>query len=173
MTNNANTSTPPADPWREDQPVCRVYSHSPRFRQQLETYVGELVRFTTARDKEPREALVVDCTASADIIRTARAHFPTHPLVAVISDSDTALIIEALARGVDGVISMTDPPSAWREGLNVVLGGGRWLGGPALDVSLEHKYAHYDIATHDRHSGDVTLRTRLFVKNRLADKSGD
>ncbi len=173
MSNSSNTSLTHADPWREDQPVCRVYSHSPRFRQQLEGYVGEHVRFTTAREKEPREALVVDCTVSTDIVRTARAHFPTHPLVAVIADADSTQIIEALARGVDGVIAMSDPPSAWREGLNVVLGGGRWLGGPALDVSLEHKYAHYDISTHDRHSGDVTLRTRLFVKDRLADKSGD
>jgi DNA-binding NarL/FixJ family response regulator len=166
---DANTLNALSDPWREDVPVCRVYSHSPRFRQQLEGYVGQVVRFTTAREKESREALIVDCTASIEIIRTARTQFPTHPLMAVISASDPALIIELLTFGVDGVIAMDDPPSAWREGLNVVLGGGRWVGGPGLDVSLEQKYASYGIATHDRHSGDVTMRTQLFVKNRLAD----
>jgi hypothetical protein len=170
--NNSTATTPLADPWRDAQPVCRVYSHSPRFRQVLEGYVGGEIRFTAAPEKEPREALVLDCTESSDILSTARTKFPTHPLIAVISESDTVRIIEALAQGADGVIAMSDPPSAWRECLHVVLGGGRWLGGPGLDVSLEHKYASYDIATHDRHSGDVTLRTKLFVKNRLADKPG-
>lgn len=173
MSNDTLTLKSQSDPWREDLPVCRVYSHSPRFRQELEGYVGNVVRFTMAREKEPREALIVDCTESTDIVRTARAQFPTHPLIAVIPASDTSLIIEALARGVDGVISMSDPPSAWREGLNVVLGGGRWVGGPGLDVSLEQKYASYGIATHDRHSGEVTMRTQLFVKNRIGDEPGD
>lgn len=173
MSYEANTMKSPSDPWREDQPVCRVYSHSPRFRQELEGYLGAVLRFTTAREKEPREALIVDCTASTDIVRTARAQFPTHPLMAVIAASDTSLIIEALARGVDGVIAMDDPPSAWREGINVVLGGGRWVGGPGLDVSLEQKYASFGIATHERHSGDVTTRTQLFVKDRLGDQSDD
>lgn len=173
MSNDTNALKSTTDPWREDLPVCRVYSHSPRFRQQLEGYVGDVVRFTTAREKEPREALIVDCTASMDIVRTARSQFPAHPMIAVVPDSDTSQIIEALARGVDGVISMSDPPSAWREGLNVVLGGGRWVGGPGLDVSLEQKYASYGIATHDRHSGDVTMRTQLFVKNRLGEEPGD
>lgn len=168
-----NTAKSDTDPWREDLPVCRVYSHSPRFRQQLEGYVGHVIRFTTARDKEPREGLIVDCTVSAEIVRTARGHFPAHPIVAVINDSDPARVIDVLARGVDGVISMNDPPSAWREGLNVVLGGGRWVGGPGLDVSLEQKYASYGIATHDRHSGDVTMRTQLFVKDRLGEEHGD
>jgi DNA-binding NarL/FixJ family response regulator len=99
--------------------------------------------------------------------------FPRQPIVAVVADSDTGRIIETLTRGPDGVIAMTDPPRAWRECLHVVLGGGRWVGGPGLDVSLEQKYAHHDIATHDLHSGDVTMRTQLFMRDRLADKSGD
>jgi DNA-binding NarL/FixJ family response regulator len=168
--NNSNASTPVVDPWRDAQPVCRVYSQSPRFRQVLEDYVGEVIQFTTAQEKEPREALLVDCTESSDIVPTARVKFPTHAVVAVISASDTARVIDALANGADGVIAMSDPPSAWRECLHVVLGGGRWLGGPGLDVSLENKYASYDIAMHDSHAGDVTLRTKLFVKTRLADK---
>ena len=168
-----NTATSPADPWREDLPVCRVYSHSPRFRQLLESYVGGVVKFTASPESGPREALLVDCTESADILRTARAMFPRQPIVAVVADSDTGRIIETLTRGPDGVIAMTDPPRAWRECLHVVLGGGRWVGGPGLDVSLEQKYAHHDIATHDLHSGDVTMRTQLFMRDRLADKSGD
>ena len=171
--NNSNEANAVADPWRDAQPVCRVYSHSPRFRQVLEGYVGDVIEFTTAPEKEPREALLVDCTVSSDVVPTARSKFPTHPVVAVIPEADTSRIFEALANGADGVIAMSDAPSAWRECLHVVLGGGRWLCGPGLDVSLEHKYASYDIATHDRHSGDVTLRTQLFVKNRLADKPGN
>ena len=51
-----------------------------------------------------------------------------------------------------------------------MLGGGRWLGGPGLEVSLEAKEASYDIAKREQHSGDVTLRTKLFVRSRLGDK---
>jgi predicted metal-dependent hydrolase len=50
------------------------------------------------------------------------------------------------------------------------MGGGRWLGGPGLEVRLEHKNIAYDVARHDRHSGDVTLRTRLYVRQRVGDK---
>ena len=169
MSTNA---TSPADPWREDQPVCRVYSHSPRFRQLLESYVGDVVKFTASPEKGPREALLVDCTESSDIMRTARTMFPKQPIVAVVADSDAGRIIDTLARGPHGVIAMTDPPRAWRECLHVVLGGGRWVGGPGLDVSLEQKYAHHDIATHDLHSGDVTVRTQLFMRDHISDKPG-
>jgi DNA-binding NarL/FixJ family response regulator len=167
------TATSPDDPWHEDLPVCRVYSHSPRFRQLLESYVGDVVKFTASPETAPREALLVDCTETADILRTARAMFPRQPIIAVVADSDTGRIIETLTRGPDGVIAMTDPPRAWRECLHVVLGGGRWVGGPGLDVSLEQKYAYHDIATHDLHTGEVTVRTQLFMRDRLADKPGD
>jgi hypothetical protein len=51
-----------------------------------------------------------------------------------------------------------------------VLGSGRWLGGPGLEVNLQQKDASYDIAKGERHSGDVTTRTRMFVKGRVGDK---
>lgn len=44
--------------------------------------------------------------------------------------------------------------------------------GPGLDVQLEDSSSSYDIATNQRHKGDVTLRTKLFVRSRLADKTG-
>jgi len=168
---NPITPLPLVDPWRDAPPVCRVYSSQQTFRKLLSTYLGDAVRFTESPELGPREALLVDCTESADTVREARGKFPSHPAVAVLGEPDSVRIIEALANGADGVIALTDAPSAWRECLHVVLGGGRWLGGPGLDVSLEHKYASYDIATHDRHAGEVTVRTRLFIKNRLADKS--
>jgi DNA-binding NarL/FixJ family response regulator len=171
VTKSNEPSTGP-DPWKDAQPVCRVYSKSARFRPLLESYVGKAVNFTTAPESGPREALLVDCTESIDSLRTGRERFPSQPLVAVISESDPARIIDALGHGADAVIALTDPPETWRECLHVVLGGGRWVGGPGLNVSLEQKFANYDIATHDRHKGDVTLRTRLFVKGRLADKPG-
>jgi DNA-binding NarL/FixJ family response regulator len=150
----------------------RIYTSQALFRRTLANYLGDAVQFTEAPEPLPREALLVDCTEGVNKMPEARRRFPTHPVVVVLQDSESGQIIEALASGADGVIAMTDPPATWRECLHVVLGGGRWLGGPGLDVSLEHKYARYDIATHDRHAGDVTLRTKLFVNSRLADKSG-
>jgi hypothetical protein len=160
------------DPWRDDAPTVRLYTSHALFRKTLAAYLGDAVRFTDSPEPVPREALLVDCTEDLNKMSDARRRFPTQPVVAVLGSSDTARVIEALGSGADGVIAMTDPPSTWRECLHVVLGGGRWLGGPGLDVSLEQKYASYEIATHNRHAGDVTVRTRLFVNNRLADKSG-
>ena len=54
--------------------------------------------------------------------------------------------------------------------VDVVLGGGRWLGGPGVEVSLEQKHARHDIARGECHDGDVTRRTQLFVRNRVGEK---
>ncbi len=116
--------------------------------------------------------VTVDCTASMDALALANEMFPTHPIVAVVGEIDAPNIMEALARGADGVIALKDPPEMWRECVHVVLGGGRWLGGPGLDVQLEDNSSSYDIATNQRHKGDITLRTKLFVRSRLADKTG-
>jgi DNA-binding NarL/FixJ family response regulator len=169
---NPEDVLPASDPWRDDAPVVRIYTGHALFRRTLAGYLGDAVQFTEAPEPLPREALLDDCTEGMGKMPEARRRFPTHPVVAVLGGSDPAQIIEALASGADGVIGMTDPPTTWRECLNVVLGGGRWLGGPGLDVSLEQKYARYDITTHDRHKGDVTLRTKVFVNGRLADKPG-
>jgi hypothetical protein len=132
-----------------------------------------VVTLTDSPERGVREALLVDCTESMDTLTVATAKFPDHPIVAVLSETDTMSAMEALARGADGVIALRDPPEMWRECMNVILGGGRWLGGPGLDVHLEDKESSYDIATGKRHNGDVTLRTKLFVRDRLADKPGE
>lgn len=160
------------DPWRDVPPVCRVYSGYAPFRKLLEAYLGGAVKLTDSPERGAREGLLVDCTASMDTLRLASEKFPTHPTIAVLSETDAPSIMESLAAGADGVIALKDPPETWRECVHVVLGGGRWLGGPGLDVSLEDNVSSYDIATNQRHSGDVTLRTKLFVRNRLADKTG-
>lgn len=169
--NNRDTMTL-VDPWRDAPPVCRVYSAYAPFRKLLEAYLGGAVQLTDSPDKGAREGLLVDCTATMDALTLANEMFPTHPIVAVLSEVDAPNIMEALARGADGVIALRDSPELWRECVHVVLGGGRWLGGPGLDVQLEDSNSSYDIATNQRHRGDVTLRTKLFVRNRLADKTG-
>ena len=133
---------------------------------------GGAVQLTDSPEKGAREGLLVDCTASMDSLALANEMFPTHPIVAVVGEIDAPNIMEALARGADGVIALKDPPEMWRECVHVVLGGGRWLGGPGLDVQLEDNSSSYDIATNQRHKGDITLRTKLFVRSRLADKTG-
>jgi len=164
-----NTATG-MDPWRDAQPECRVYPEALWFQKLLKDFLGEAVRFVAGPGAGEREAILVDCTESAEGIRAARDHYPTRPVVGVLPHTDPARIIEVLAKSADGVIAMTDPPGVWRECLHVVLGGGRWLGGPGLEVSLQHKNASYDVAKGDKHSGDVTLRTRMFVKGRVGDK---
>jgi hypothetical protein len=161
------------DPWRDAPPVCRVYSGYAPFRKLLEAYLGDTLKLTDSPERSEREGLLVDCTESMDTLTIATQKFPDHPIVAVLSETEAVGAMEALARGADGVIALRDPPTMWRECLNVVLGGGRWLGGPGLDVQLEDKESSYNIATGRRHAGDVTLRTKLFVRDRLADKPGE
>lgn len=170
MTNRETMTL--VDPWRDAPPVCRVYSAYAPFRKLLDAYLGGAVQLTDSPEKGAREGLLVDCTASMDTLALANEMFPTHPIVAVVGETDAPNIMEALARGADGVIALKDPPEMWRECVHVVLGGGRWLGGPGLDVQLEDGNSSYDIATNQRHKGDVTLRTKLFVRSRLADKTG-
>jgi DNA-binding NarL/FixJ family response regulator len=160
------------DPWRDAPPVCRVYSGYAPFRKLLEAYLGGAVKLTDSPERGMREGLLVDCTESMDALSLSTEKFPDHPIIAVLGEMDTASAMEALACGADGVIALRDPPDMWRECVHVVLGGGRWLGGPGLDVQLEDKESSYDIATNKRHTGDVTLRTKLFIRNRLADKTG-
>jgi hypothetical protein len=162
--------TPGTDPWNESTPRCRVAPDSPRFRQLLEDRLGESVQLLGTEPSGPREAVLVDCIDTAAALGLARQQFPSLPRVGVIAAPDAARIIEALASGADGVIALTDPVDGWRECLHVVLGGGRWLGGPGLEISLEQKHASYDVARREDHAGDVTMRTKLFVRSRLGDK---
>jgi DNA-binding NarL/FixJ family response regulator len=159
------------DPWHGTRPKCRVYADSPRFRALLDEVVGDAL---TLLDNEPageREAVLVDCCHSSDALQAARERHPALPLVGVIAQPDAAGLIEVVARGADGVIALVDPPDTWRECLHVVLGGGRWLGGPGLEISLEQKYASYGVAKGSGRESDVTLRTQIFVKERSGEKN--
>jgi hypothetical protein len=169
---SSKESMPLVDPWRDAPPVCRVYSTYAPFRKLLEAYLGGTVKLTDSPERGMREGLLVDCTDTLDALTIATQKFADHPIIAVLGEMDTAGAMEALARGADGVIALKDPPEMWRECVHVVLGGGRWLGGPGLDVQLEDKESSYDIAVNQRHTGEVTLRTKLFIRNRLADKTG-
>jgi DNA-binding NarL/FixJ family response regulator len=159
-----------SDPWRDILPRCHVQSDSPHFHEQLRELLAGQVELLDPKDTVPRAAVLVDTRMDASELAVARERFASLPLVGVVATPDAARIIEALATGADGVIALTDTLKAWRECLHVVLGGGRWLGGPGLEISLEEKHASYDIARGERHSGDVTLRTKLFVRSRLSDK---
>jgi hypothetical protein len=127
----------------------------------------------TLLEHEPageREAVLVDCRHSADMLAAARQRFARRPMVGVLPRFDAARMVELLAHGADGAIALDDAPQAWRDCLHVVLGGGRWLGGPGLEISLEQKHASYEISKGNHHAGDVTMRTKLFVKGRVSDK---
>ena len=158
------------DPWRDILPSCYVHSDAQHFHDQMRSLLAGQVEFLEPGSSAPRTAVLVDCRMDANELAVARDRFPKLPLVGVVATPEAGPIIEALACGADGVIALTDNLTSWRECLHVVLGGGRWLGGPGLEVSLEAKEASYDIAKGERHSGDVTLRTKLFVRSRLGDK---
>jgi hypothetical protein len=158
------------DPWRDNLPSCHLHSDSPHFHEQLKSLLAGEVEILEPGSTAARAAVLVDCRMDASELTAAREQFPARPMVGVVATPEAGPIIEALACGADGVIALTDNLKSWRECLHVVLGGGRWLGGPGIEVSLEAKEASYDIAKGERHSGDVTLRTKLFVRSRLGDK---
>lgn len=169
MSSTENPAVGP-DPWRDSQPECRLYPDSQVFQKLIRGYLADAVRMVSRPDAGPREAILVDCIESTTGINAARRLYPSHAVVGVLAHEDAGRILEILAGGADGVISLTDPPDTWRQCLHVVLGGGRWLGGPGLEVKLQHKYTSYDVAKSERHSGDVTTRTKLFVKGSVGDK---
>lgn len=169
MSTSADSSVG-KDPWQDLPPECRIYPEAQWFLKLLKDYLGDIVRFVDRPDARPREVVLVECIESMNNINDARKRYPSHAVVGVVGGEDAARILEILASGADGVIAMTETPNEWRECLHVVLGGGRWLGGPGLEVKLQNKYSSYDIAKNDRHSGDVTKRTKLFVKGRVGDK---
>lgn len=167
---DAAESIPTLDPWDSNRPDCRTYPASDKFPRLLKYVLRDHVRLRETAGAEVRMPVLVDCAHSDDNIAQARDTHPGMPLIAVHMRHDAGRILVALENGADGVISLTDPPEVWRECLCVVMGGGRWIGGPGLEVRLEHKFVDYDVSRHDRHAGDVTLRTKLYVRQRFGDK---
>lgn len=170
MANSPSSGASPADPWQDSRPHCRVHSDSPLFRSVLEDAIGGTVTLLESEPCGARETVLVDCRRPGDDLARARNRFPRLPLVGVLAQSEASRMVELLAGGADGVMVLGDPPATWRECLHVVLGGGRWVGGPGLEVCLEQKHALYGISTRERHEGEVTQRTRLFVRSRVGDK---
>ncbi len=158
------------NPWPDKGPQCHFFPADQRFRTLLADLLGDGLQLQDGDSPTPREPVLVDCLDSHEAIVSARLLYPHQPLIGVLPRHDAELIIAALAQGAAGVISLTDPPDAWRECVLVVMGGGRWLGGPGLEISLEEKHAVYDVARHDGLQGDVTVRTKLYVRQRVADR---
>jgi DNA-binding NarL/FixJ family response regulator len=152
------------------RPSCRIFPLTEPLRALIADLLGNMLQLTTEDDPAPREPILVDCLRSHDEIAAARSVYPEQPLISVLPRHDPELIIAALAHGAAGVVALTDEPAQWVACVRVVMGGGRWLGGPGLEISLEENHAAYDVASSDELKGNVTMRTRLFVKQRVADK---
>lgn len=167
--NNAPSAPGERSPYPDDCPACSTFPRDVGFRDRLREILGDAL-LVREQAPGPREAVLVDCLDSTDATKQARSACCGHPLVSVLREHDPAQIIAALAQGAAGVLALTDPPASWRECLRVVMGGGRWLGGPGLEISLEERYAVYDVARREDHPGDVTMRTKLYVRQRVADK---
>lgn len=114
---------------RDSPPECRLYPDSPGFHTVIRDFLGDVARVVTRPDAGPREAILVDCIESATRIRAARRLYPSHPVIGVLALEDAERIVEVLAGGADGVITLAGTPDTWRQCLHVVLGGGRWLEG--------------------------------------------
>jgi hypothetical protein len=158
------------DPWQDSPVECVAYPRTPAFLKLLQEVLGDDVPLVNGLDARHDQVVLVDCREIVEGMALARQRYAVQPLVGVIASPDSATIIQILAAGADGVISVTEPLATWRECLNVVRGGARWLQGPALQVNLETKYASYGIAKRERHDGDITMRTKLFAKSHIADK---
>ena len=130
-------------PWRESPPECRLCPSTPEFHELVQDRVGDAIPIVDRPDAGPRETIVVECLESVSGITRARRLYPSHAIVGVLAREDSDRRLEVMAAGADGVVALTDPPDLWRQCLRRVLGGGRWIGDPALELRLESGYARY------------------------------
>lgn len=170
MTQLTESGKAQADPWAEKQPHCIVFPTDAPLGGLLRDLVGSFMSIDQQADLPERFAVIVDCMHSSSNIALARATYPGRPLVAVVARTNAVEVVEALEANADGVICLTEPAPRWRDCLNVVLGGGRWVDGPGIEVRLQHKYTSYTVTKAANHEGDVTLRTRSFVSRSVDDK---
>jgi hypothetical protein len=169
MTMTAENERTP-DPWTDKLPRCIVYPQDASLGALLRDLVGNRILVEDETRSELPYAVVLDCLESVAAIRVARKAHPGRPLVAVVGRPDAVQALEALAEDVNGIVCLTDPGVTWRDCLNVVLGGGRWFGGPGVEVSLEHRTATYAVSRGTDHPGDITTRTRTFVRQSVPDR---
>lgn len=158
------------DPYADKMPHCTAYPAQSPLGDLLRDLVGSCLAIDEDGQAPERYAVMVDCLTSARNIALARDRHPGRPVVAVVARPDANEMFGALAANAEGVVCLSDPAATWRDCVNVVLGGGRWFDGPGVEVRLEHKYAHYDVARADQHAGDVTMRTRSYVRQNVTDK---
>lgn len=156
--------------FRNKQPHCTAFPASGPLADLVRDLVGKCLSVDSEPEAPEKFAVVVDCLRGVRALRLAREAHPGRPLVAVVARPDATEVFGALTEGVDGVICLTDPAFAWRDCVNVVLGGGRWFGGPAVDVSLEDKNTRYQMSRGEQQSGDLTMRTRRFISDRVPEK---
>ena len=156
--------------WPDAPPTCYLFPETAQFRRLLEDALAGTLEFGETPDADGCEPVLVSALESDDGIAEARSRYPKRPLVTVVTHYDPRTIVAALGAGAAGVVALTDPPEVWRDCVRVVSGGGCWLGGPGLEVSLESKHTAYDVARRGNHEGDVTMRTRLFVRQHVGDK---
>lgn len=156
--------------WADKQPRCTVYPPETPLFALVRDLVGRCLRIGNVATDGERYAVVVDCLDSTADLAGARKAHPGRPVVAVVARPDSAEAMAALSADADGIICLIDPAATWRDCVNVVLGGGRWFGGPGVAVNLDNKAATYEITRGSEQSGDVTVRTRAFVRDLVRDR---
>lgn len=171
MTTNTGDVRPlAADPYADRLPHCTAFPADTPLADLLPDLVGTCLAVDDDQHLPERYVVVVDCLHSARNIAPARLRFPGRPIVAAVARPDADQVCDALRENAEGIVCLGDPAVAWRDCVNVVLGGGRWLDGPGVEVLLEHKYTRYGIARGVHQTGDVTMRTQTFVRQSVRDK---
>ena len=84
-----NTATG-MDPWRDTQPECRVFPESQWFQKVLRDFLGDAVRFVGRPDAADRAAVLVDCTESAESVRTAPGNEPSAAVAKLAAPVESA-----------------------------------------------------------------------------------
>lgn len=169
MRNIAPTPGRP-DPYADKMPHCTAYPPEAPLAQLLPDLVGACLAVDGPQQVPDRYAVVVDCLHTSRNIDLARLHHPCRPIIAVVSRPDADEVLTALAANAEGIVCLSDPPVIWRDCVNVVLGGGRWFDGPGVEVQMENKFTRYEISRGTQHPGDVTMRTRTYVRQNVPDK---
>lgn len=168
MTTEHSDALP--DSWQGTELLYLLEPPAEDLHRMLELRLGHRARAVGAGSVRTGVVVIADCRRSMGALAAVRKRWAQQPLVALVADLDPALVIEALAAGADGVLAAAEANAHWLECLHVVRGGGRWVGGPAMGVDLEGKYARYGVSPRTGRAADVTMRTTLFVKGRLADR---
>ncbi len=158
------------DPYADKLPHCTPYPAQSPLAKLLPDLVGTCLTVDAADRLPDRYAVVVDCLHTSRNIEPARVRHPCRPVIAVVARPDADEVLSALAANAEGIVCLSDPPATWRDCVNVVLGGGRWFDGPGVEVQMENRYTRYEISRGGQHPGDLTMRTRTYVRQAVPEK---